>query len=304
MQNNSSQITVRSGKAKNGKVTLAYEVFGDSGEPLLLIMGIGMQMLMWHDDFCKELVSRGFQVVRMDNRDVGFSTHLTELGEPKLFDMIWRPKKAASYSLEDMATDAVAVLDQLGWRSAHIVGGSLGGMIAQQIAISYPNRVRSLTSIMSSPSAKIGRAKIRFSIKIGGLFAQPLHNETEAADRQVAVFKLLGTPEKNYPLDEAWLRRVGAESYRRAYDPAGKLRQQSAMLAAPDRTKALRNLRIPALVIHGDVDPMIRLRGGIATAKAIPDAKLVVLKGVGHGAFPRQVWEQMIENICAVAKKD
>ncbi|HEY8998869.1 MAG TPA: alpha/beta hydrolase [Candidatus Saccharimonadales bacterium] len=294
------KIMVTKGKAQNGSVSLAYEVFGESGEPLLLIMGVGMQMLMWHDDFCRDLASRGFQVARMDNRDVGLSTHLAELGEPKLFDMIWRPKKAARYSLEDMAQDAVAVLDSLGWKSAHIVGGSLGGMIAQQIAVSYPERVRSLTSIMASPSFKIGRAKTLFSIKVGGLLAQPVHNESEAADQQVAVFKLLGTPERNYPLDEKWLREVGAESFRRAYDPAGKLRQQAAMMAAPNRTKALQKLRVPTLVMHGEVDPMIRLKGGIATAKAIPGAKLVVLKGVGHGAFPREVWPVMINNICGV----
>lgn len=298
-----TNVEAKRGTAKNGNVSLAYEVFGTSGEPLLLLMGVGMQMLMWHDDFCRELVSRGFQVARMDNRDVGLSTHLSELGEPKMFDMIVRPKKAARYSIQDMAKDAIAVLDQLGWKSAHIVGGSFGGMIAQQVAIDYPERVRSLTSIMASPSFKIGRAKIRFNIKVGGLMAQPLHNEAEAAEQQVAAFKLLGTPEKNYPLDEAWLREIGAESYRRGYDPAGKLRQQATMIAAPDRTKALQKLHVPTLVMHGEVDQLIRVKGGIATAKAIPGAKLVVLKGVGHGAFPRQVWPQMIDNISEVAKK-
>ena len=298
-----ANVEPKRGTAKNGNVSLAYEVFGTSGEPLLLLMGVGMQMLMWHDDFCRELVSRGFQVARMDNRDVGLSTHLKELGEPKLFDMIWRPKKAARYSIDDMAKDAVAVLDTLGWKSAHIVGGSLGGMIAQQVAINYPERVRSLTSIMASPSFKIGRARTLFSIKVGGLLAQPAHNESEAADQQVAVFKLLGTPEKNYPLDTTWLREVGAEGFRRAYDPSGKLRQQAAMMAAPNRTKALQKLHVPTLVLHGEVDPMIRLKGGIATAKAVPGAKLVVLKGVGHGAFPREVWPQMIDSICDVAKK-
>jgi pimeloyl-ACP methyl ester carboxylesterase len=298
-----TDIMSTKGMARNGKVSLAYEIFGTSGEPILLLMGVGMQMLMWNDDFCKELVRRGFQVARMDNRDVGLSTHLSELGEPKLFDMIWRPKKAARYSVDDMASDVVAVLDGIGWKSAHIVGGSLGGMIAQQVAISYPERVRTLTSIMASPSFKIGRAKTLFSIKVGGLMAQPLKNEAEAADQQVAAFRLIGTPEGNYPLDEAWLREVGAESFRRGYDPAGKLRQQAAMIAAPNRTKALQKLRMPTLVMHGEVDPMIRVKGGIATAKAVPGAKLVILNGVGHGAFPRQVWPQMIGCICEIAKK-
>lgn len=289
--------------AHNGDIALAYEVLGpDGGRPLLLLMGVGMQMLLWHDDFCHALVHKGFQVVRMDNRDVGLSSHLTHLGEPGVLDMVVRPQRAARYSLADMAGDAVAVLDDMGWDTAHIAGGSLGGMIAQTIAIEHPRRVRSLTSIMSSPSARIGRATIRTSLKVANLLQQPIGSPEEAGQQLLAMYELIGTPAENYPLDVQWLQHVGALSYQRAYDPAGKLRQQAAMLAAPNRTRALRELRVPALVLHGSADPMIRPAGGLATARAIPDAKAVIMPGVGHGAFPRGVWSTMIDNIDAIAR--
>lgn len=297
------QITITQGTAKHGDISIAYEVFGPStGKPLLLIMGVGMQMLLWHDDFCRELVRQGFQVARMDNRDVGLSTHLSQYGEPKLFDMIWRPKRAAVYSLTDMAGDAVAVLDALGWQSANIVGGSMGGFIAQIMAVQWPERVRSLTSIMASPSPRIGRSTIRLGMKVGDVSRQPLHNGQEAGQQIIDMYKIIGTPAANYPLDETWLREVGAKSYERSYDPAGKLRQQAALLASGNRTKDLGKIHVPTLVMHGSADPLFRLKGGEATAAAIPGAKLVVLKGVGHGAFPRQVWPTMIQNIAAIAR--
>jgi pimeloyl-ACP methyl ester carboxylesterase len=289
-------------RARNKDVSLAYEVFGpDTGTPLLLIMGVGMQMLLWHEDFCRELVARGFQVARMDNRDVGLSTHLAQLGEPSLFNMIVRPQAAAVYSLRDMAQDAIAVIDDLGWPSANVVGGSMGGMIAQTMAIEHPGRLRSLTSIASSPSARIGRAPIRLSIKVARLLQQSLHSAQDAGRQLVDLYKIIGTPAENYPLDVNWLSEVGATSFQRAYDPGGKLRQQAAMLAAPNRTQALSKLRLPTLIMHGTLDPLIRAAGGHATAEAIPGARLTMLHGVGHGAFPRQVWPTMIDNISAVA---
>ncbi|MFE7800886.1 alpha/beta fold hydrolase [Nocardia sp. NPDC057440] len=294
---------VTRGQARNGEVSLAYEMFGPStGEPLLLIMGVGAQMLLWHEDFCLELVRRGFQVVRMDNRDAGLSTHLTHLGEPRLSDLIMRPKAAARYSLGDMAADAIAVLDDLGWPSANVVGGSLGGMIAQTMAIEHPRRLRSLTSIMSSPSARIGRATIRTSMKVAALLKHPVNTAEEAGQQLIDTYRIIGTPADTYPLDDKWLEEIGALSFQRAHDPAGKLRQQAAMLAAPDRRKALAALRLPTLVMHGTADPMIRPAGARATAEAVPGAKLVMMPGVGHGAFPREVWPIMIDNICAIAE--
>ena len=287
--------------ARHGDIELAYEVFGPAdGRPLLLLMGVGMQMLLWHEDFCGELVRRGFQVVRMDNRDVGLSSHCTELGEPRVFDMVVRPRRAARYSLSDMAGDAVAMLDALGWATANIVGGSMGGMIAQTITIDHPHRVRSLTSIMSAPSARIGRATLRTNLRAARVMQQPVHSPAGAGRQLVEMYRLIGTPETAYPLDVEWLLETGARSFERAHDPAGKLRQQAAMLAAPDRTAALRAVRVPTLVMHGTADPMIQPAGGIATARAIPDARLVMLDGVGHGAFPRQVWPTMLDEIDAI----
>jgi pimeloyl-ACP methyl ester carboxylesterase len=290
-------------RARNADVSLAYEVFGPStGMPLLLIMGAGMQMVLWHDDFCRGLAARGFQVVRMDNRDVGLSTHLTPLGEPSLFNMIVRPRAAARYSLSDMAQDAIAVVDDLGWSSVNVVGGSMGGMIAQTMAVEHPERLRSLTSIASSPSARIGRAPIKLNIEVARLLQQPLHSAQEAGQQLVELYKIIGTPSENYPLDANWLSQVGAMSFQRAYDPAGKLRQQAAMLAAPNRTQALSKLRLSTLIMHGTLDPLILPAGGQATARAIPGATLVMLLGVGHGAFPREVWPTMIDNISAIAR--
>jgi pimeloyl-ACP methyl ester carboxylesterase len=301
MANTEVAIPQKSGIAHNGNIELAYEVFGPTTiEPLLLIMGIGMQMLLWRDEFCHELVKSGFQVARMDNRDVGLSTHLHQHGEPSIFKMIIRPAAVAAYSLQDMAADSVSVLDALGWKSAHIVGGSMGGMIAQTMAINFPERVRTLTSIMSTPSLKIGRSSIRIGMKMAHLMRRPLRSVQEAGQQMVDVYKVIGTPPDNYPLDEVWLREVGAKSYERAYDPAGRLRQQAAMFAAGDRRKELSKVHIPTLVMHGDADPLFRLKGGQATAAAVHGARFVVLTGVGHGAFPRQVWPTIIDNICAL----
>ena len=290
------------GRAHNGDVSLAYEVFGPStGRPVLLLMGLGVQMLLWHDDFCRALVAQGFQVARMDNRDVGLSTHLTHLGAPSAFDLIMRPHKAARYSLSDMAADAIAVLDDLGWGAANVVGGSLGGMIAQTLAIEYPRRARSLTSIMSSPSAKIGRASARLGMRVAHMLRQPVDSGQQAGQQLVELYALIGTPTSHYPLDVDWLKSVGAECFQRAYDPDGKLRQQAAMFAAPNRSRSLSTLTLPTLVMHGTLDPLITPAGGYATAKAIPGAKLVMLDGIGHGAFPRQVWPTMLDNIADIA---
>jgi pimeloyl-ACP methyl ester carboxylesterase len=301
MTNQEVAIQSRKGIAQNGNVRLAYEAFGPaSGEPLLLIMGVGMQMLLWRDDFCHELVKRGFQVARMDNRDVGHSTHLHQDGEPSVVRMIIQPKRVATYSLQDMAADSVAVLDALGWKSAHIVGGSMGGMIAQTMAIHFSERMRTLTSIMAPPSPRIGRGPLRTALKLAKIMKRPLRSAQEAGEQMVAIYQLIGTPQANYPLDEAWLREVGASSYERAYDSGGRLRQQAAFLAAGDLRQDLSHVRVPTLVMHGDADPLIRLEAGRATAMAIPGAQLVVLRGVGHGAFPRAVWPMIIDHICAL----
>ncbi len=218
-------------RARNGDVELVYERLGPpDGEPLLLVMGLAMQMLFWHDDLCAEFVRQGFSPVRFDNRDVGASTHLTGRGAPSLPAVLAAPRAVAPYRVSDMAADAVAVLDALGWESAHVVGTSMGGMIAQALAIEHPHRVRSLTSVMSTPSPRIGRPTFGATL---ALAARPARSAEQAAERVVRTFRVIGSP--GYPLDEDWLRDYGRRAFARGHDPAGGRRQLAAINASHSR---------------------------------------------------------------------
>ncbi len=285
------------GTAHRDGVEIAYERIGPAGgEPVLLVMGLGMQMLAWPDEFCAEVVRRGFTVARFDNRDVGLSTHHHEAGAPSLPMILLRPAAVAAYRLEDMADDAAAVLDALGWPSAHVVGVSLGGMIAQTLAITHPRRVRTLTSIMSTPSPRIGRGKASALLSIA---PRQLHDRDAAAQRLVDIFRVIASPD--YPLDEDWLRELGRRSYDRSYDPAGISRQLAAIGASSDRRRGLATVAVPTLVLHGEDDPLIRLAGGRATADAVPGARLVIYRGMGH-YLPRELWSTMIDEVIALAE--
>jgi len=283
-------------RTRHDGVEIAYEMLGPpTGEPILLVMGLGMQMLAWPDEFCTGLVERGFTVARFDNRDVGLSTHLDDAGAPSLPALLIRPGAVAAYRLEDMADDAVAVLDALGWDSAHVVGASLGGMIVQTVAIRHPQRVRSLTSIMSTPSPHIGRARIRAML---ALAPRQVHDREQAAQRWVDVVRLIGSP--GYPHDERWLRDIGRRSFDRARDAAGVARQLAAINASGDRRPGLSGVRVPTLVLHGEDDPLVQLAGGRATAAAIPGARLRTFPGMGHD-LPRALWPAMIDEISTLA---
>ncbi|HEX6871511.1 MAG TPA: alpha/beta hydrolase [Micromonosporaceae bacterium] len=285
------------GQARNGEVTLAYERTGPAGgEPMLLIMGLGMQMLLWPDEFCAELADHGFAVARFDNRDVGASTHVRHAGMPSLLGILTRPAAVAPYRLTDMADDAVAVLDALDWPSAHVVGASLGGMIAQTMAIRHPGRVRSLTSIMSTPSPRIGRPRLDVLAVLAG---REVDSPDGAGDRLVRVFRAIGSPA--YPHNEQWLREVGRQAYLRGHDPAGTRRQLAAIAASGDRRTGLARLRMPILVLHGDADPLVRPSGGRATAAAVPGSRLVMYPGMGHD-LPRALWSEFAAQIRSIAK--
>ena len=286
--------------AHNGDIVLAYEASGPpGGEPLLLISGTGAQMLIWPEGLCAALADRGFQVARFDNRDTGLSTHLTGAPAPGWLTAMLRPS-AAPYRLADMADDALAVMDALGWPEAHVVGASLGAMIAQALAIGHPRRVRTLTSIMSTPSARIATmptlAAIRALARAAGT---PVTGPEQAGDRAVALKKVIGSP--GYPLDEDLVRDIAARSFQR-HPGADKddERQRAAVIASGDRRRALAGLRIPALVIHGDQDPVIRPKGGRATARAIPGARLVTYPGMGHD-LPAALWPAIVEEIRGAA---
>ncbi|GGO01430.1 alpha/beta hydrolase [Microbispora rosea subsp. aerata] len=270
-------------RATANGIEICYEVFGEpGGRPVVLIMGLGAQMISWPEEFIGLLVESGHRVVRFDNRDVGLSTHFTPA------DDVTRP---ASYTLDDMADDVAGLMDVLDWHSAHVVGASMGGMIAQALAIRHPARVRTLTSIMSTPAPHVGRAT---EAALAALMAPPPQNRDEAIARAVATARVVGSP--GYELDVERVTRVAAEAYDRAFDPGGTARQFTAIRISGDRTEGLRGLSIPALVIHGEDDPLVTLEGGIATADAIPGAKLLTFPGMGHD-LPRPLWPAIAEAI-------
>lgn len=270
-------------RTDNGGVEIAYETFGPAGgEPLLLVMGIGGQLVSWPDDFCRLLVEHGFRVARFDNRDAGLSTYLDDAGTPNRLTMLLRPAAAASYDLGDMADDAAAVLDAHGWSSAHLAGISQGGMIAQTLAVRHPDRVRSLTSISSAPGARVGQPSLRTLAKIVKV-ANPKRVKTaEDLERyEIDLQQFTGSPA--YPADEAELRERARLSHERGgLDLARVQRQTAAIAAAGDRRAELASVRAPTLVVHGEADRMIRPEGGAATAEAIAGARLVTHPGMGH----------------------
>jgi pimeloyl-ACP methyl ester carboxylesterase len=281
--------------ARNGEVKLAYERCGPpGGEPLLLVMGLSMQMHFWHEGLVAEFVRRGFSPARFDNRDVGCSTHLHRRGSPSLPAVLIRPRAVAPYTVSDMAADAVAVLDALGWESAHLFGTSMGGMIAQAVAIEHPHRVRSLTSVMSTPSPRIGRPTLGAA---AALAARPAHSADEAAERVVRTFRVIGSP--GYPLDEEWLRAYGRRAFARGHDPAGGRRQLAAINASASRVPGLRGVRVPTLVVHGEADPLVRPAGGQATAAAVPGARLRTFPGMGHN-LPQELWGPVLDEVAAL----
>jgi pimeloyl-ACP methyl ester carboxylesterase len=276
-------------------ITLAYQTYGDAtATPLLLVMGLATQMLGWHEEFCGQLVDAGFFVVRFDNRDIGLSTHMTDAGMPDLQKLFTDPRSAASYTLDEMADDTAGLLDALGIEAAHVVGASMGGMIAQTLAIRHPARVLSLTSIMSTPSPQIGPP----TQEAAAVLLAPAAADREAAvERAVATYKVIGSP--GYPLDTDELRRSAGLAYDRAFDPAGVVRQLAAIQASGDRTEGLRGVRVPTVVLPGEADPLVQPDGGRATAEAVPGAKLVTYPGMGHN-LPRELWPDVVGEIVAV----
>lgn len=280
-----------------GAVTIAHETTGPpDGVPVLLVMGTGGQMLSWPDGFVRLLVQRGCRVTRFDNRDSGLSTHLTEAGTPGRLTMLLRPQAAAGYLLEDMADDAVAVLDALHRPAAHLVGLSQGGMIAQAVAVRHPDRVRTLTSISSAPAPRIGKPRLGTLLKIIKA-ADPARVRTreDAAQYVVDVQRVVGSPA--YPFDEEAQRELGRRCFDRAgFDTAAVQRQTAAIAASGDRRAALARVRVPTLVVHGEADPLIRPCAAVATAGAIPGARLVTYPGMGHD-LPRELWPAIVEEI-------
>ena len=276
----------------NNGIELEYETFGDQTKPaLLLIMGLGVQMLGWDENFCNALADRGFFVIRFDNRDVGLSTH-TEGPVPNVMQLMAQDYSSATYTLDDLAEDTAGLLDHLGISAAHVVGASMGGMIGQTLAAKHPDRVLSLTSIMSTTgNLEVGQPRPE---ALPALITPMPADRAGYIDAALNAFKVIGSPK--YPADAERLRDVIGRSYDRSYNPVGFLRQIAAVLASGDRTEALRSIKAPTLVMHGEDDPLIVKSGGEATAAAIPGAKLVLIPGWGHD-LPPQLWPQFIDEI-------
>lgn len=277
-------------------ITIHYDEIGE-GEPALLVAGLGMQLVGWDDEFCVGLAARGFRVIRFDNRDVGLSSkldHLPTVSMPVLFwqtlmGMATRPP----YSLDDMAGDAVGLLDALGVASAHVIGVSMGGMIAQIMAIHAPDRLRSLTSIMSHPGD--GASKVPEPRALRVFLGPRSFTREQAIRRYIDAFRAIGSRRLG-GTDEAYLRRRAERAYDRSFHPQGVLRQTAAIAAAGNRTRALRRVRVPTLILHGSRDPLVPPRGGRATARAIPGARLRIIPGMGHD-LPPGAWPMIIDAI-------
>jgi len=278
--------------AKNigpSKIQIAYERFGHSSSPpVFLIMGGGAQMTAWPEGFCMELVKQGLQPIRFDNRDAGRSTHFTNTPAPDFKAAMSGDFSSVSYSLSDMAADTVGLMDVLGFETVHLVGASLGGMIAQTIAIEFPSRVRSLTSMMSSTGAKnVGQVDLSIFAEMG---SPPYDNREAFIKWRVKSLKVIGS--SKYPIDEKTVAENAGISWDRDHDSTALLRQSVAVLKSGDRTNDLRQLSIPTLVIHGTTDRMINVSGGIATADAIPGAQLKPYDDMGHG-IPPALWSEV-----------
>jgi pimeloyl-ACP methyl ester carboxylesterase len=284
--------------AEANGLTLCYQTFGSPSDPtLLLIMGLGAQMVWWEVDLCERLAARGYRVVRFDNRDIGKSTYIAA-PPPNLARVFagLEPLKAP-YTLDDMARDAIGLMDALEIESAHVVGASMGGMIAQIMAIQYPERVRTLTSIMSTTGER-GLPPPKPEVWAAMTAPPPLTVEAYI-EANVRMAELL----RGYPdaTEEADARARASRAAARGLNPPGGVRQMAAVGASDSRKEALRQVKAPTLVIHGADDPLVSVEGGKATASAVPGAKLMLLDRMGH-TLPRALWPTIVEAIAAHAR--
>jgi pimeloyl-ACP methyl ester carboxylesterase len=280
-------------------VEIAYQEMGDAdGEPLLLIMGLATQMIAWDERLCAMLAERGFRVVRFDNRDIGRSTKIESAGLASRVDMMRGRRETAPYLLRDMAADTVGLMDHLGIDSAHLVGASMGGMIAQTTAIEHPARVRSMVSIMSNTG---NRRTAPPSLRaFGVMLGSPPKGREAAIARAIKTFKVIGSP--GFPFEEDRVREIAGRSYDRGHSAAGVARQLHAITASGDRTRRLADVKAPTLVIHGGNDPLIRPAGGRATAAAVPGSRLRMIDGMGHD-LPPALWPTFVDEIASNAQR-
>jgi pimeloyl-ACP methyl ester carboxylesterase len=289
-------LDVETRTVKAAHLTFAYEAFGSADDPpVLLIMGLATQMIGWPDAMCEELARRGHWVVRFDNRDAGLSTHLSHLPTPTLRDLALHSRRPP-YTIDDMADDTAALLEALGLDDAHIVGASMGGFIAQTLAVRHPTRVRSLTLFMTSTGSRlVGWPHPRIVQQLGRRRA--VASRSAAVDAVVETFRLIGS--RGFAFDEAYLRDVAGRSYDRAFDPDGYLRQLAACVGQRDRSRQLCRVQVPTAVLHGLHDPLVHVSGGLSLARHIPGSRFVGFTGMGHD-LPRPLWPQFVDEIASV----
>ncbi|WP_250008901.1 alpha/beta fold hydrolase [Actinoplanes sp. M2I2] len=280
-------------------IDLSYETTGDPDDPaLLLVMGLGAQLIDWPAGFVDGLSARGFHVIRFDNRDAGLSTWFDELGAPDIQAILGGDPSTVPYLLSDLAADTAGLIKELGLERAHVVGASMGGMIAQQLTIDHPDLVASLCSIMSTTGErKVGRAT---PAAMAALSRPPAATRDEIIAGAMITSRVLGSPA--YPADEEETRRRATAKFDRGFHPAGTQRQYAAILASPDRTPGLAAVTVPTLVVHGEADPLIDVSGGRATAAAVPGAELLVIPGMGHD-LPQALWPRITDAIVANATR-
>lgn len=303
-------IPMRTGRAKVGTYTardgstrdveLAYDVFGTSGVPLILIMGIGAQRCFWDDELCEQFVTAGFQVVRFDHRDVGESTKLDAHVPPPMSTLVrgmFKLPVAAPYSLSDMAHDVIHLMDALGIDRAHLFGISMGGMIGQHLALEHGERVRSLTTVMTTPGA---RRYMPEPHALRALFTPAPKTKTEAGEHVAKLFAVIGS--KAWPHDADRLRAIGELAHTRGVNPRGFLRHFAAVFKSGDRRPSLPNVKVPTLVIHGSRDPMFPLRAGKRIAELIPGATWLPIAGMGHD-LPAPLWPTLVSAVTRHAER-
>lgn len=279
-------------RASVGPIELEYEVLGrDGGEPLLLIGGLGSQLISWDDEFCDELVRRGYRIVRYDNRDSGLSTDVAAAGVPDLLGLIVGGA-AAPYLLDDLAGDAIGLLDHLEIRRAHVLGLSLGGMIGQLLALDHPERVTSLVAAFSGPPGR--PASMPAPQVVQALLRPPANGFDERVNGAVELRRVLAGPGDGFDGEQA--RRRATAQISRAYRPEGTMRQAAAALASPNRLDDLHRIQVPAMLIHGELDPLIPFASAAVAARAIPGARFVPLRGLGHD-MPPAIALDVIERI-------
>lgn len=279
-------------------LTIEYETTGDRADPaMLLVMGLGAQLIFWQDGFCRALADRGYFVIRYDNRDVGLSSRLESAGVPDL-GALMQGKGDSPYHLSDMAADGIGLLDALGLAAAHVVGASMGGMIAQHMALDHPARVLSLCSIMSTPTGRMDGDPPTPEANAVLMRPAPAGRD-EAIDASVEAAKVIGSP--GFPFDEAAVRELSGRSFDRSFYPLGPMRQFAAIVATGDWSARLKALDVATLVIHGDADPLVRPSWGRKTAEAIAGARFLAIPGMGHN-LPEGAWPTLVDAIVANAE--